>query len=1035
MHVFGIALDLYPLLFQFIFTAILIGIGLLHLLKTTASSYFLGDANFQEEENNNNNINMCAVAVESGDGGVCAACGKAGSSKRCSGCKAVMYCSHTCQLEHWRSSHRQKCQELRKFAKSDVSSIAGKASACDGKSTKEFPLIKKVLFPYEEFVKLFNWNDVRFPPCGLLNCGNSCYANVVLQCLSCTQPLVAYMLKIGHKRKCRRNDWCFLCELEIHVERVRCSWQPFSPTNILSRLPNIGGNLGYGKQEDAHEFMRFAIDTMQSVCLDEFGGERTLHPSSQETTLIQYIFGGHLQSQVKCLKCKEISYRHENMMDLTVEIQGDADSLEECLDQFTAEEWLDGDNMYKCDGCNDYVRACKRLAIHRAPNILTIALKRFQTGRFGKLNKRVTFPETLDLGPYMSEPGNSTDFYHLYAVVVHVDMLNASYFGHYICYVKGLCGNWFKVDDCKVATVDLEEVLAQGAYMLLYSRTHARPSCIKPLETCEDEKQQVVEEEQSCLKPVAESVTIEAFSSIIPSMRTAVRPPAEEEKQVVDVVEEEQSCSQTADESMTIERSIEPFSSIIASMHTDARPPPEEEKQRVVDVVEEEQSCLQPAVESMTIEGSIEPFRSIINNMHTDARPPPEDEKQQGGFLIEEAQPYSKSSGEYITLEGSTDSFSTMPTEVKSLSVESSSNEDEPVYMNLDDPIEANSRFTSEYPAATTVDAVSDVESSPLYRADGPVKVDVLVTGGDQQDLDLGNTESSSLSLKYLDATGLASSAEVLQGNTSIAKCSKESILKEFSVDECLSYEGEIHEMAETSCTVPSAGSNSVTKVVQEGKPFTHTLPNPTQEQVSRVNSLNTAPTALGAQGNASKLVGGKHLSNGKQKPLFSRGFIDKGSRCRSPNKNGTLVKSGEDGMSFRVSTDCNGFTKPAVSQNISVVHELDGNSGINFKPNSIIFMENQCEKNYMDVDEATGKPLSEPSDLRQYHFNGNGSSIKYEENTIHNRSEGQETLLHSGKYAFTPGFLNKPSRKKFLKKDEEGQRSNHDRHQFPRVN
>ncbi|KAF9610295.1 hypothetical protein IFM89_021965 [Coptis chinensis] len=63
------------------------------------------------------------------------------------------------------------------------------------------------------------------------------------------------------------------------------------------------------------------------------------------------------------------------------------------------------------------------------------------------------------------------------------------------------------------------------------------------------------------------------------------------------------------------------------------------------------------------------------------------------GFFIEKAQPYSKSYyGESITLEGSTDSFSNMPTEVKSLSVESSSNEDELVYMNLDDPIEASSR-------------------------------------------------------------------------------------------------------------------------------------------------------------------------------------------------------------------------------------------------------------------------------------------------------------------------------------------------------
>ena len=44
---------------------------------------------------------------------------------------------------------------------------------------------------------------------------------------------------------------------------------------------------------------RFAIDTMQSVCLDEFGGEKALDHQVQESTLIQHIFGGHLQSQVE----------------------------------------------------------------------------------------------------------------------------------------------------------------------------------------------------------------------------------------------------------------------------------------------------------------------------------------------------------------------------------------------------------------------------------------------------------------------------------------------------------------------------------------------------------------------------------------------------------------------------------------------------------------------------------------------------------------------------------------------------------------
>lgn len=76
-----------------------------------------------------------------------------------------------------------------------------------------------------------------------------------------------------------------------------------------------------------------------------------------------------------------------------------------------------------------------------------------QSGRFGKLNKRVTFPETLNLTPYMSEVGDGMDTYKLYAVVVHVDMLNASYFGHYICYTKDFQGNWYRIDDCKVKMI------------------------------------------------------------------------------------------------------------------------------------------------------------------------------------------------------------------------------------------------------------------------------------------------------------------------------------------------------------------------------------------------------------------------------------------------------------------------------------------------------------------------------------------------------------------------------------------------------
>jgi ubiquitin carboxyl-terminal hydrolase 36/42 len=53
----------------------------------------------------------------------------------------------------------------------------------------------------------------------------------------------------------------------------------------------------------------------------------------------------------------------------------------------TAEEVLDGDNRYACDGCRQRCRASRSTRFEVAPNSLVLCLKRFGTGRFGKINK------------------------------------------------------------------------------------------------------------------------------------------------------------------------------------------------------------------------------------------------------------------------------------------------------------------------------------------------------------------------------------------------------------------------------------------------------------------------------------------------------------------------------------------------------------------------------------------------------------------------------------------------------------------------
>ncbi|KAA8546739.1 hypothetical protein F0562_003168 [Nyssa sinensis] len=335
---------------------------------------------------------------------------------------------------------------------------------------------QETVFPYKLFMQLYSCDMVELCPFGLVNCGNSCYANAVLQCLAFTRPLSSYLLQGLHSKACQK-EWCFICEFEFLILKGREGKSPLSPIGILSQIQKIGSHLGPGREEDAHEFLRYAVDTMQVVCLEEAQVEG---PLAEESTLVGLTFGGYLLSKIKCMKCLGKSERFERIMDLTVEIDGDIGTLEEALLQFTATETLDGENKYRCSRCKSYEKAKKKLTIVEAPNILTIVLKRFQSSNFGKLNKLIRFPEVLNMGPYMSGTSDKCPTYSLYAVVVHLDIMDSAVSGHYVCYVKNFQGNWFRIDDSTVIPVELEMVLLERAYMLLYVRhTPQAPSLVR----------------------------------------------------------------------------------------------------------------------------------------------------------------------------------------------------------------------------------------------------------------------------------------------------------------------------------------------------------------------------------------------------------------------------------------------------------------------------------------------------------------------------------------------------------------------------
>ena len=68
-----------------------------------------------------------------------------------------------------------------------------------------------------------------------------------------------------------------------------------------------------------------------------------------------------------------------------------------------------------------------------------------------KITKIVSYPENLDLSPYLLKKTKGESFkYKLYGVLVHYGSSMKS--GHYVSYVLSANGTWFCADDHSVRT-------------------------------------------------------------------------------------------------------------------------------------------------------------------------------------------------------------------------------------------------------------------------------------------------------------------------------------------------------------------------------------------------------------------------------------------------------------------------------------------------------------------------------------------------------------------------------------------------------
>ncbi|KAJ3197212.1 ubiquitin-specific protease ubp2 [Irineochytrium annulatum] len=169
---------------------------------------------------------------------------------------------------------------------------------------------------------------------GLVNLGNTCFFNSVMQCLTYTNALEEYERSVRDRSGSstpNSNGERQLGFVEKALSRAFLNFikvmrsqagkgVSVNPSNLFGQLGKKYPVYKSFRQQDSHELLRCLLDGVKEEQLARDGNNMVI---SGQRTFVDSIFGGKLVSSVVCDVCKTISYRFEEFLDISVPIVND----------------------------------------------------------------------------------------------------------------------------------------------------------------------------------------------------------------------------------------------------------------------------------------------------------------------------------------------------------------------------------------------------------------------------------------------------------------------------------------------------------------------------------------------------------------------------------------------------------------------------------------------------------------------------------------------------------------------------------------